>query len=41
LWDSAAWNITFSHNKFNRPVVSGGLIYCPTYNGQTDVYQLA
>jgi hypothetical protein len=41
LWDSQQWNITFSHPKFNVPVVSGGKIFVPTYDGRVDVYGLA
>jgi hypothetical protein len=33
LWDSQQWNITFSHPKFNVPVVSGGKVFVPTYDG--------
>lgn len=38
LWDSQDWNITFTHNKFNIPVVSGGKVFVPTYSGTIDVY---
>ena len=41
LWDSQDWNIHFSHNKFNIPIVSGGKVYVPTYDGTIDVYGLA
>lgn len=41
LWDSQQWNITYMHNKFNPPVVSGGKIFIPTYSGAVDVYSLA
>ena len=41
LWDSQQWNITFTHPKFNVPVVSGGKIFVPTYDGRVDVYGLA
>jgi hypothetical protein len=41
IWDSQDWNIQYLHNKFNRPVVANGKLYLPTYNGRTDVYQLA
>jgi hypothetical protein len=41
LWDSQAWNLTFSFPKFNVPVVSGGKIFVPTYDGRIDVYGLA
>jgi len=38
LWDSQKWNIQFVYNKFNVPVVSGGKIFVPTYDGKVDVY---
>ncbi|MBV9735918.1 MAG: hypothetical protein JO209_08405, partial [Acidisphaera sp.] len=41
LWDSQAWGLTFSFNKFNPPVVAGGKLYVPTYDGRVDVYGLA
>jgi hypothetical protein len=41
LWDSQQWNITFDHPKFNVPVVSGGKVFVPTYDGRIDVYGLA
>ncbi len=41
LWDSQQWNATFTHPKFNVPVVSGGKIFVPTYDGRVDVYGLA
>jgi outer membrane protein assembly factor BamB len=41
LWHSDQWNINFSHNKFNVPVVANGKIYVPTYDGTVDVYGLA
>jgi hypothetical protein len=41
LWDSQQWNITFDHPKFNVPVVSGGKVFVPTYDGRVDVYGLA
>jgi hypothetical protein len=41
LWDSQQWNIGFQFNKFDPPIVDGGLIYVPNYNGGVDVYQLA
>jgi hypothetical protein len=40
LWDSERWNVTFLFNKFNPPVIDGGQIYVPNYNGGVDVYQL-
>jgi hypothetical protein len=41
LWDSQQWNIGFKFNKFDPPIVDGGQIYVPNYNGGVDVYQLA
>jgi hypothetical protein len=41
LWDSEDWNIPFSFNKFNRPIVFNGRLYVPTYNARVDVYELA
>jgi len=40
LWDSEKWAVTFVYNKFNVPVVSGGKIFVPTYDGKVDVYGL-
>jgi hypothetical protein len=40
LWDSERWGITFDHNKFNVPVVSGGKVFVPTYDDRVDVYGL-
>jgi hypothetical protein len=40
LWDSQQWNIQFVFNKFNPPIVDGGRIYVPNYNGGVDVYGL-
>jgi hypothetical protein len=40
LWDSQQWNIGFLYNKFNPPIVDGGQIYVPNYNGGVDVYGL-
>jgi len=40
LWDSQRWNIQFLYNKFNPPVIDGGQIYVPNYNGGVDVYRL-
>ena len=40
LWDSQQWAITFLFNKFNPPVIDGGHIYVPNYNGGVDVYAL-
>jgi hypothetical protein len=41
LWDSQRWTIQFLFNKFNPPVVDGGQVYVPNYNGGVDVYGLA
>jgi PQQ enzyme repeat len=43
LWDSQQWGPehTFTHPKFNRPIVWKGRIYRPTYDGRIDVYGLA
>jgi hypothetical protein len=41
LWDSQRWGVTFLFNKFNPPVIDGGQIYVPNYNGGVDVYRLA
>ena len=30
----------YIYNKFNPPVVSGGKLYVPTYDGHVDVYGL-
>jgi hypothetical protein len=40
LWDSQAEGIAFLFNKFDPPVIDGGQIYVPNYNGGVDVYQL-
>ena len=41
LWDSQRWNIQFLFNKFDPPVIDGGQIYVPNYNGGVDLYSLA
>jgi hypothetical protein len=41
LWDSQRWNVQFLFNKFDPPVVDGGQIYVPNYNGGVDLYRLA
>jgi hypothetical protein len=41
LWDSQVWAVQFLFNKFNPPVIDGGQIYVPNYNGGVDVYALA
>ena len=38
LWNSGDWGLTFTHPKFNVPVVSGGKVFVPTYDGRVDVY---
>jgi hypothetical protein len=40
LWDSQRWNIQFVFNKFNPPVIDGGQVYVPNYNGGVDLYRL-
>ena len=40
LWDSERWNLPFSFNKFNVPVVANGRLIVPTYDGRVDVYGL-
>ena len=40
LWDSQAWGVQFLFNKFDPPVIDGGQIYVPNYNGGVDVYRL-
>ena len=40
LWDSQRWNVQFQFNKFDPPVIDGGHIYVPNYNGGVDVYEL-
>jgi hypothetical protein len=40
LWDSQRWNVQFLFNKFDPPVVDGGQIYVPNYNGGVDLYRL-
>jgi len=41
LWDSQRFAITFLFNKFDPPVIDGGQIYVPNYNGGVDLYHLA
>ncbi len=41
LWDSQAFNVQFLFNKFDPPVIDGGHIYVPNYNGGVDLYSLA
>jgi len=40
LWDSQRWGVTFLFNKFDPPVIDGGQIYVPNYNGGVDLYRL-
>ena len=41
LWDSQRWAVQFLFNKFDPPVIDGGQIYVPNYNGGVDLYRLA
>jgi len=41
IWDSQRWGIQFLFNKFNPPVIDGGQLFVPNYNGGVDVYALA
>jgi len=41
LWDSQDFAIQFLFNKFNPPVIDGGQIYVPNYNGGVDLYRLS
>jgi hypothetical protein len=40
LWDSQRWGVAFQFNKFDPPVIDGGQIYVPNYNGGVDLYTL-
>jgi len=40
LWDSQRFAVQFLFNKFDPPVIDGGQIYVPNYNGGVDVYRL-
>ena len=40
LWDSQAFGIQFLFNKFDPPMIDGGHIYVPNYNGGVDLYTL-
>lgn len=40
LWDSQRFAIQFLYNKFDPPVIDGGQIYVPNYNGGVDLYHL-
>lgn len=39
LWDSQRFAVQFLFNKFNPPVIDGGQIYVPNYNGGVDLYR--
>jgi hypothetical protein len=41
LWDSQRWGVAFLFNKFNPPLIDGGQIYVPNYNGGVDLYRLS
>jgi hypothetical protein len=41
LWDSQSFAITLLFNRFDPPVIDGGQIYVPNYNGGVDLYRLA
>jgi hypothetical protein len=40
LWDSQKFGVPFLFNKFDPPLIDGGQIYVPNYNGGVDVYKL-
>ena len=40
LWDSQQFGTQFVFNKFNPPVIDGGQIFVPNYNGGVDLYRL-
>jgi hypothetical protein len=40
LWDSQTFGVQFLFNKFDPPVIDGGQIYVPNYNGGVDLYRL-
>jgi hypothetical protein len=40
LWDSQRFAVQFLFNKFDPPVIDGGRIYVPNYNGGVDLYEL-
>jgi hypothetical protein len=40
LWDSQQFAVQFLFNKFDPPVIDGGQIYVPNYNGGVDLYRL-
>lgn len=39
LWDSRRLAITLLFNKFDPPVIDGGQIYVPKYDGGVDLYR--
>jgi hypothetical protein len=41
LWDSERRGVQFLFNKVDPPVIDGGQIYVPNYNGGVDLYRLA
>ncbi len=41
LWDSQSFGKQFLFNKFDPPIIDGGNIYVPNYNGGVDLYALA
>ncbi|HEV8189487.1 MAG TPA: hypothetical protein VGP83_17160 [Pyrinomonadaceae bacterium] len=38
LWDSQRWGVAFLFNKFDPPLIDGGEVIVPNYNGGVDVY---
>jgi hypothetical protein len=40
LWDSQSVALHFLFNKFDPPLIDGGQIYVPNYNGEVDVHRL-
>jgi hypothetical protein len=40
LWDSQQWGVQFLFNKFDPPVIDGGQVFVPNYNGGVDLYRL-
>ena len=40
LWDSQRFGVQFVFNKFDPPVIDGGHIFVPNYNGGVDLYTL-
>ncbi len=41
LWDSQRSGDRFIFNKFDPPVIDGGQVYVPNYDGGVDVYRLS